>query len=398
MGEFLMRKWLILILLLSSILAVACDDATGDTEAPAATVAPAAPGDEIDVSEEELEEADVEEATESAPVEPAEPAAVLTVMTHDSFDMNEDLLVQFEAEHNVRLELLPAGDTGTALNQAILASDNPLADVFYGVDNTFLSRALDAGIFEPYESPLLAAIPDRYELDETYQMLPVDYGDVCLNYDRTWFEENEADVPQSLAALTDPAYEGLLVVENPATSSPGLAFMLATIGNFGTDGEYTWLNFWADLRQNDLLVTNDWNEAYYSHFTVASDGERPLVVSYASSPPAEVIFADPPVDEAPSGSVTAPQTCFRQIEFVGILAGTEQRELAETWIDFMLDEAFQEAIPSYMFVFPVNENAELPAEFAEYAEIPEEPATVSPEAIDQNREEWIQAWTETVLR
>lgn len=385
-----MRRWLILMVFVSLLFVVACDGAQEEVAEPAEEVDPAAPVDDIDVDEEDVdvpEEAEEEEA-----------AATLRVMTHDSFDMSEEVLLQFEAEHDVRLELLPAGDTGTALNQAILAADNPLADVFYGVDNTFLSRALEAGIFETYESPLLAEIPDRFELDESYHLLPVDYGDVCLNYDRAWFAENEVPVPESLAALTDLVYEDLLVVENPATSSPGLAFMLATIDNFGTEGDYTWINYWAELRDNGVLVTNDWNEAYYSHFTVASDGARPLVVSYASSPPAEVIFADPPVDEAPSASVTAPDTCFRQVEFVGILAGTEQRELAEAWIDFMLSEPFQEEIPSFMFVFPVNENAELPEAFVEHAEIPEAPATVPAEEIDAQREEWIGLWTETVLR
>jgi thiamine transport system substrate-binding protein len=202
-------------------------------------------------------------------------------------------------------------------------------------------------------------------------------------------------LPQSLADLTDPVYEGLLVVENPATSSPGLAFLLATIVEFGEDG---YLDFWADLRTNDVLVTNGWEEAYYGSFSVASDGERPLVVSYASSPPAEVIFADPPVDEAPSASLAAPGMCFRQIEFVGILAGTEKRELAESLIDFMLSQIFQEDMPLNMFVYPANENADLPAEFVEWTQVPEETAVLPPETIDANREQWIEAWTEVVLR
>lgn len=342
-----------------------------------------------------------EEAEEGLDEEPAgaegEPVT-LTMMSHDSFDMSEEVISAFEEEHNVVLELLPAGDTGTALNQAILAADDPLADVFYGVDNTFLTRALEAGIFEPYQSPLLEKIPDRFELDETYRLLPVDYGDVCLNYDITWFEDNEVDPPDSLDDLIDPAYEGLTVAESPATSSPGLAFLLTTIANYGTEGEYTYLDYWEDLVANDVLITNDWNNAYYGHFTVASDGNRPIVVSYATSPPAEVIFADPPVDEAPSASVTAPGTCFRQIEFVGILNGTEHREQAEALVDFVLGARFQEEIPLHMFVFPVHEDAELPPEFVEYAQVPDEPAEVDPAAITENREQWIEAWSDVVVR
>lgn len=338
-----------------------------------------------------------EEPAEEESAAPQE-TVTLTLMTHDSFDASEEVLAQFENEHNVQLELLPSGDAGTALNQAILARNNPLADVFFGVDNTFLTRALDNDIFEPYESPVLESIPDELRLDNGNRLLPVDYGDVCLNYDIAYFEENNLAPPDSLDALVEDDYTGLLVAANPATSSPGLAFMLATIAEYGVEGDYTYLDYWSDLRENEVLITNDWNEAYYGNFTVASDGNRSLVVSYASSPPAEVIFADPPIDEAPSGVITADGTCFRQVEFVGILRGTEQRELAEALVDFLLSESFQEDIPLRMFVFPANENAELPEEFVEYTDTPDVTADIDPQSIEENRETWIEAWTETVLR
>jgi thiamine transport system substrate-binding protein len=319
-------------------------------------------------------------------------------MTHDSFAVSEETILAFEEEHDVSVVLLPAGDAGAALNQAILAEDNPLADVFFGVDNSFMTRALDAGIFLPYESPNLQDVPDALKMDRSHRLTPVDYGDVCLNYDKAWFAENGQSVPSSLADLTDPAYAGLLVAENPAVSSPGLAFLLATIDQFGVEGSYTYLDYWSELRANDLLVTNGWEEAYYGHFTVAGDGERPLVVSYASSPPAEYIFADPPVNESPSASIVDPGMCFRQVEFVGILKGTEERELAEAFIDFMLSRRFQEDIPLNMFVFPANQNATLPEPFLAWAQIPAEPAQMSAEQIGANREKWIAAWTEVVLR
>jgi thiamine transport system substrate-binding protein len=351
---------------------------------------------ETAVAEESVAELTGETAEENEP-ESALPIE-LTLMSHDSFAISEDVLVAFEEENNAKITLLPSGDTGAALNQAILAKDNPLADVFFGVDNTFLGRALAAEIFEAYDSPVLAEIDDALKLDPSNSLLPIDYGDVCINYDKSWFAENELEIPASLGALTDPMYESLLVVENPGTSSPGLAFLLATIGQFGADGDYTYLDFWADLRANDVLVTNGWEDAYYGHFSVASDGERPLVVSYASSPPAEFIYADPPVEESPSASLVASGMCFRQIEFVSILRGTEKRELAEDFIDYMLSETFQEDIPLNMFVFPANQNAEIPQEFTDWAQIPTEFASVDPADIDAHRDEWIEAWTEVVLR
>jgi thiamine transport system substrate-binding protein len=319
-------------------------------------------------------------------------------MTHDSFDASEEVIEAFQASCHCTVQFLKSGDAGLMLNQALLSRENPLADVIYGVDNTFLSRALAGDILEAYESPRLAEVPDRLELDPTFRMLPVDYGDVCLNYDKAWFAEQDLLPPGDLPALTEPAYEGLTVVENPATSSPGLAFLLATIGRFGESGDYTYLDFWADLRANDVLVTDGWSDAYYGSFTYASDGNRPIVVSYASSPPVEVYFAEDPFDEAPTGVVTADESCFRQIEFVGILRGTENRDLAEQWIDFMLSPTFQEDIPLRMFVFPANSQAALPEVFVEFAQVPENPATVEPAAIEANREAWVEAWTRTVVR
>ncbi len=318
----------------------------------------------------------------------------LTVMTHDSFAVSEELVSRFESEHNAELQFLEVGDTGTAVNRAVLTKEQPLADVFYGVDNTFLSRALEEEIFAVYQSPLLEEIPDSFELDPQHRALPVDFGDVCLNYQIAYFEENNLSPPASLEDLTDPTYKGLLTVQNPASSSPGLAFLMATIGRFGPKG---YLDYWAELVENEVNVVNDWETAYYSDFTQAG-GSDPIVVSYASSPPFEVLFSEEPLEDAPTAAVTADGSCFRQIEFVGILAGTEKRDLAEAWVDFMLSTDFQEGIPLTMYVFPVNENAALDPVFLQYLEIPEQTAEVSYQAIAENRESWIEAWRELVLQ
>ncbi len=325
---------------------------------------------------------------------PQEPAT-LRLMTHDSFSISDTVLQAFDEQVDIVVELLPSGDAGAALNQAILSKNDPLADVFFGVDNTFLGRALEAGIFEPYDSPALDGISDQFKLDPSNRLLPVDYGDVCLNYDKAWFAASNQNPPSGLEDLTKPEYADLLVVENPATSSPGLAFLLATIGRFGTEN---YLDFWADLRSNGVLVSEGWEDAYWGQFTAASDGDRPIVVSYASSPPAEVYYAEEPLSESPTASVLADNSCFRQIEFIGILSGTRHRAAAEKLIDFMLGTQFQEDIPLQMFVFPVNPDARLPDLFLRFAEIPANPATVDPADIEANREEWIQSWTNTVLR
>ena len=321
----------------------------------------------------------------------------LTVMTHDSFAASEPVVAAFEQANNAQVTFLKSGDAGAALNKAILSRDVPLADVFYGVDNTFLSRALDAGLFEPYASPALANIPADFKLDPQNGALPVDYGDVCLNYDKAYFKEKNLAPPETLEDLTRLEYKGLLVVENPATSSTGLAFLLATVSHFGAD---KFLDYWQQLVANDVKVVDGWETAYYTDFSGSSGkGPRPLVVSYASSPPAEVIFAaDPKPSEAPTASVVGPGACFRQIEFVGILKGAKNRALAEKWVDFMLSGQFQADMPTQMFVFPVVQGVSLPDEFVKWAQTPAQPATVSPADIAARRDEWIKAWTETVLR
>ncbi|MEM7347935.1 MAG: thiamine ABC transporter substrate-binding protein, partial [Chloroflexota bacterium] len=310
------------------------------------------------------------------------------LMTHDSFNITEDVIKQFEAETGIMVEVLPSGDGGAMLNQAILAKDDPLADVLFGVDNTFLSRALDNDIFIAYNSPLLSVVDDSLKLDAENRALPVDYGDVCLNYDKAWFDASDLEAPTSLDDLIDPAYASLTVVENPATSTPGLAFLLATVGTFGEDG---YLDYWQALVENDVLVTAGWEDAYWGEFSGASDGNRPIVVSYASSPPAEVFFADPQPEDAPTAAVVGDGSCFRQIEFVGILKGTAHEAEAQQLVDFMLSTAFQEDIPLNMFVYPANLEADLPEVFVKHSIVPDNPATVSPTDISANREAWIEA-------
>jgi thiamine transport system substrate-binding protein len=337
----------------------------------------------------------------AAPPPTAAPTATgpaLRVMTHDSFSISKEALAQFEQQCNCRVEFLKSGDTGLALNKAILSKGNPLADVFYGVDNTFLGRALKEEICEPYASPALQqGIPDDLKLDPGNRLLPVDFGYVALNYDKAYFTDNDIALPQTLRDLADPAYQSLLVVENPATSSPGLAFLLATIAVFGEEGDYTYLDFWRDLRVNDMLVTDGWESAYYESFSRSGSGDRPLVVSYATSPAAEVFFTDPQPAEAPTGNILPPGESFRQVEFVCVLKGAAQPELARKWVDFMLGETFQADIPLQMWVYPARSGTPLPEVFVKYAEAPEQPAQIAPEQIEANRERWLQDWTDAVL-
>ena len=320
----------------------------------------------------------------------------LTVMTHDSFAVTDSVLKEFESANNVTVSVLKSGDAGTMLNVAILNKSAPLADVLYGVDNTLLSRALDEGLFEAYDAPALTEIPAALKLDGENRALPVDYGDVCLNYDKGYFAEKGLPPPGGLTDLTSPEYKGLTVVEDPATSSPGLAFVFATWSAFGDDG---FGDYWKALRENDVKVAPDWEAAYYTDFSGSSGhGPRPIIVSYASSPPAEVFYASQPLNDSPTASVTSAGSCFRQIEFVGILTGTKNRDLAEKWVDFMLNKTFQEDMPLNMFVYPALPSATLPDVFVKYTPLVELPVILSPQTIADKREALIKEWTEIVVK
>ena len=320
----------------------------------------------------------------------------LILLTNDSFDISEEIIAEFEAANDATVVIVKAGSSGEVLVRAILEKDNPSADLIYGIDNTYLTRALDEEILVKYESPLLSKVPEKFILDDTYHLTPIDYGYVNLNYDVAVLAELGLSPPTTLEELTTSAWEGQLVVQNPASSSPGLAFLIATVDYFGEDDAYDYLDFWRDLKENGLLVKDGWSDAYYTDFTPYG-GDRSLVVSYATSPAAEVFFAAAPIDVPPTGNVLIDKATFLQIEGIGILKGANSKNLAKKFIDYALGLRFQEDFPDKMFVYPVNKDAATP-DFFKFAEEPTRPADISAQEIGEKRESWIQAWTEVVLR
>jgi len=325
----------------------------------------------------------------------SEGSRVVTLVTHDSFDVSRKVLREFEEQTRIRVKILASGDAGQVVNRAILTAGNPEGDVLFGIDSNLLAQALDRNVFAPYAPERLDHVPDEFELDPEHRVTPIDHGEVCINFDKAWFAEHGVPVPRSLEELSAPAYRGLLVVENPATSTPGLAFLLATIARFGEDG---WERYWERLRGNDVLVEDGWERAYFNDFSGAGGGHgnRPLVVSYASSPPAEVVFSEEPTQDAPTGVIE--DTCYRQIEFAGVLTGAEHQEEAQALIDFMLSREFQEDIPLRMFVFPVVDDAALPDVFVKYAVVPMDPLSLPADMVAAERARWVDRWTELVLR
>ncbi|MFT0847724.1 thiamine ABC transporter substrate-binding protein [Actinomycetaceae bacterium L2_0104] len=307
-----------------------------------------------------------------------EGSTTVNVLVHDSFNIPDELITQFEEESGFKVTTSSPGDAGVVVNQLILSKDNPTVDAVYGVENFSVAKAVDEGVFAPYTSPDLPESAEQYVLDDS--LTPIDVGDVCVNVDHAWFEENGLAEPETLDDLAKPEYAELLVVQDPATSSPGLAFLVGTIGAKGVDG---YEEYWTQLLQGGTKVASGWSDAYYSDFSGADgQGDYPLVVSYSSSP-AETAGA--------TGSLDA--TCVRQVEFAGVIEGAENPEGAQAFVDFLLSDEVQEAIPSNMYMYPVNSDVALPEDWTKYATLPTNPIEVDVTEVAENRDAWIKTWT-----
>lgn len=317
-------------------------------------------------------------------------AQTLRVLAHDSFSLDKNLVAAFERQNNLKLQIIKGGDAGEMVNKAILSRRAPIADVIFGFDNATLLKVLEADLLEPYASPALAEVRPELKLDATFRATPVDYGFVNLNFHRASLA-NQA-LPERLADLAKPEFAKMLVVSNPATSSPGLAFLIATIQAFGED---RYLGFWADLRKNGLRVERGWSEAYYTAFS-QNGGDRPLVLSYSTSPAAEFFFAEGKLPEPPTGNLLL-SNAFRQIEFVGIVKGTPNRAAARKFVDWLLSPAVQQSIPTQMWVFPARANTPLPEVFRFVPTVRLEPRFF-PRLSAANIDRWIAEWTQVVLQ
>ena len=322
-------------------------------------------------------------------------SVTLTLLAHDSFTPSDGIFDAFTAETGIMVNVVRSGDAGELITKAALTAGNPEGDVLWGVDNTLLSRALDADMFAPYETPNLASMDESVLRNiPGHEVTPVDTGDVCINYDIAWFNDNNIAPPMTLDALVSSTYANLLVVPSAITSSPGLAFFLATVAEFGENG---WQDYWTSLRENGVLVVDGWTQAYSTEFSGSpGKGERPIVVSYSSSPAAEVLFSNPPTDVAPTG--VAPLTCFGQTEYAGVLRGTKHQAEAQLLIDYLTDVTFQSDLPLTQFVFPVHANATVPETFTRYISRPERALTIEHDVIAENRTAWLDEWSTIVFK
>lgn len=312
----------------------------------------------------------------------------LTVVTHDSFALSQALLDQFAKETGFTVKYVAPGDAGTVVNQLVLTKSSPLGDVVFGIDNTFAGRAISEGVLSPYTSPAFPSASKDLLADQEGMLTPVDFGDVCVNADLTWFKDKGLAVPATLDDLAKPEYKDLLVVENPASSSPGMAFLAATIGAKGESG---YLSYWQSLKSNGVKVVKGWTEAYSTEFSGSSGkGTRPLVVSYNTSPAYEV-------KDGVAPTTALAQTCFRQVEYAGVIKGAKNEVGARKFVDFLLSHDVQADIPGQMYMYPADRSVAVPADWQTYATKVDAPFSVDATVLAANRDAWIKAWTAAVI-
>ncbi|MDG1990125.1 MAG: thiamine ABC transporter substrate-binding protein [Dehalococcoidia bacterium] len=291
-------------------------------------------------------------------------AGTLKIITHDSFDVKQQLIDDFSKINDIHVEVIKAGDANQILTRSILNAGNPEGDLIFGIDNIAYKRINNfSELLIPYVSPNRKQIPKEIlnAFDDIPYFTPIDYGYVSINYDQKF---NQQDPPKKLEELLLPIWNNQFIVLDPAISSPGLQFLISTIAYFGPD---SWLDFWKGLKQNNVLVTDSWTSGYYTHFS-QNGGERPLVVSYTSSPAAEAFFGG--LDRPPTQNIIF-DNLFRQVESVSILKGSENIVNAKKFIDFMLTDPFQQQIPETMFVYPVKQDLKLPEWWSMNPEITE---------------------------
>lgn len=332
-------------------------------------------------------------ATDTAPSAPSgAPSATgtVTLVTHDSFSLPDSVLAEFTKQTGLAVKTVALGDGGELATKLSLTPGNPPGDVAFGVDNTYAARPVRAGAFDEYTSPAAANGAANYALAGIGQLTAIDFGDVCVNIDTRYFKDKGLAEPTTYQDLAKPEYRGLTVVEHPETASPGMAFLAGTVAALG-DG---WKDYWTSLRANDVAVVPNWSTAYSTDFSgSAGKGPKPIVVSYASSPAAEV-----GKDGSAPPTKALLDTCFRQVEYAGVLRGTKNADGARKLIDFLLSPAAQAAIPDAMYVYPVTRDVPLPAAWQKFAPVPARPATLPADRIADQRDGWVRDWRQLMGR
>ena len=313
----------------------------------------------------------------------------VTLVVHNSFVDAKAFEKAASEATGYTVKVITAGDGGELTNKLVLTKGAPIADAFFGVDNTFASRLISNDVTQPITPTSLPARAARLAAEiapgaTALPLVPIDMGATCVNIDTAWFAAQGLAEPETFEDLADAKYKDLAVLIDPTASSTGASFMIATIAKFGENG---FADYWKSLVANGARLAQGWSDAYYEEFTGGGNaGTRPIVLSYSTSP----AFT---VNEAGSESTTRALlgTCSTQVEYAGVLKGAKHAKGAEAVVNYLLSSEFQSSIPDEMYMYPVDEALLLPGSWATFAPLPAEGTThdLAPAKIEAGLPGWL---------
>jgi len=304
-------------------------------------------------------------------------AEKLTVYTYDSFvsEWGPGPLIEkvFEENYKIDLELIAVDSAATLLNKVILEGENTKADIILGLDMNLFDAAEKSGLFVAH---------DLNNFNEKLK-LPIEWGSkifVPYNYGFFSFVYNNKKIknpPTSMEELINET-DARIVIQDPRTSTPGLGLLTWMKILYGNNAQ----NKWSELNKKIISVTKGWTDAYYNFFMA---GEADIVLSYSTSPAAHIMFEE----NYDISATTFKEGNYLSIEFAGILKSSQNKTMANNFLDFMISEDFQKVIPSTNIMYPVA-NITLPEAFNEL-EVPNV-LQLDPREINANKDRWINEW------
>lgn len=308
----------------------------------------------------------------------------LVIYTYDSFvsewGPGPAILSAFEEKTGIKVEVIAAGDANTILSRAISEKDAPQADILLGLDNTLVELAVAEDLIEYYSATNIGNAPQEIIFKDN-SMVPFDYGFFAVIYD----SQTLSNVPTSLEDLTKDEYKDSLILMDPRTSSPGLGFLSWTVAVYGDD----YLDYWKRLKPSILTITDGWSQGYGA-FT---NGEAPMVLSYTTSPAYHLAFEE--TDRYQAAIFTDGHVA--QIEGAALSKNAPNRDSAVKFLEFILEDDFQNVIPLTNFMFPASEKTMLPEA---WSIVPAVEKIIRPEAlftaeeINKTLDEWARMMAE----
>ncbi|MBJ23765.1 MAG: hypothetical protein CMB64_03760 [Euryarchaeota archaeon] len=328
----------------------------------------------------------------------------LVIATYDVYALTDEMIGDFENQTGITVSMIKLDDAGSVLDYLIQNKGTETIDLAIGLDNTYLQTAIKQGVLTEH----LANNLDNISQDALAPYngpfaVPFDMGHVCLNYDSSIVDGQNMTVPTSLWNLTEEEWRGKVAIPSPITSSPGRAFMLATLDYFNSLGESTseFEEWWSAMEENDVIITSGWSEAYETHYTggygeyeAGYVGDAHITVSYCHSPGVESWYNG---NWTKSAALNLPKTSFFQVEYISSVMGGDQQSSA-LFIEFLLSEDINSNMPVQNSMYSVLEGFDLPEEngYLFHSIIPNEPSEISMIEIEENMESWLLLWNKAM--